>query len=104
MSSYPTSITPSASEVQHERLRPENLEIAIRCLHYDGLVVVNNVIPHDILDRLNEKMVQDAYTLQARKQDSPFNYNPNNLQQDPPPWREYFEPGIFLSIHPPYIC
>ncbi|CAL5874420.1 uncharacterized protein PFLUO_LOCUS8716 [Penicillium psychrofluorescens] len=50
-----------------------------------------------MLDRLNEKMVQDAYKLYARKENSPFNYNPNNLQQDPPPMREYFESEIFLN-------
>lgn len=50
-----------------------------------------------MLDRLNEKMVQDAHKLYARKENSPFNYNPNNLQQDPSPMREYFESQIFLS-------
>jgi hypothetical protein len=60
-------------------------------------VVVNDVVPPEMLDRLNEKMIEDAYTLYARKENSPFNYNPNNLQQDAPPMREYFEPQIFMS-------
>lgn len=94
---FPNSIKPSKTELQNERLTPQNLEIAIRSLYHDGLVVVNDVVPHDILDRLNEKMVQDAHKLYARKENSPFNYNPNNLQQDPPPMREHFEPQIFLS-------
>jgi hypothetical protein len=59
--------------------------------------VVNDVIPHDKLDRLNKKMVKDANTLYASKGDSPFNYNPNNLQQDAPPMREYFDSQIFMS-------
>ncbi|OGE56611.1 hypothetical protein PENARI_c003G11567 [Penicillium arizonense] len=69
----------------------------MRSLHQDGLVVVENVIPHDSLDRLNKKMIEDAYTLQSRKGDSPFNYNPGNIQQDSPPVREHFDASIFLN-------
>lgn len=94
--SSPIAISPSKSEIRNGRLSPQNLEVAMRSLHHDGLVLVNNVVPHDMLDRLNKKMVQDAYELYARKENSPFNYNPNNLQQDPPPMREYFESEIFL--------
>lgn len=96
-SSYPNAIKPSKSEIENGQLTPQNLEIAIRSLYHDGLVVVNDVVPHDMLDRLNGKMEQDAHKLYARKENSPFNYNPNNLQQDPPPTREYFESQIFLS-------
>lgn len=56
------------------------------------------MIAHEILDKLNEKMVQDAYELQARK-DSPFNYNKGNIQQDPPLTGEWFSDEIFLSEH-----
>lgn len=69
----------------------------MRSLHQDGLVVVENVIPHDGLDRLNTKMIEDAYALQSRKGDSPFNYNPGNIQQDAPPVIEHFDTSIFLS-------
>ena len=71
--------------------------VAIRSLFHDGLVVVTDVVPHDILDRLNNKMIDDAQELYARKGNSPFNYNPNNLQQDPPPTKKYFDSQIFLS-------
>lgn len=70
----------------------------MRSLHQDGLVVIENAIPHDCLDRLNKKMIEDAYSLQSRKGDSPFNYNPGNIQQDAPPVNEYFEPSIFMSM------
>ncbi|KAJ5580079.1 uncharacterized protein N7459_006064 [Penicillium hispanicum] len=97
MQSHPITITPTKNEIANGRLASENLEVAIRSLHRDGLVVVNDVIPHEMLDRLNSKMVKDAYKLYARKENSPFNYTPNNLQQDPPPMREHFESQIFLS-------
>ena len=55
-----------------------HLEKAVEALHIDGLVVVENAIAHDDLDDLNEKMVADARTLQARGKDGPFNYNGYN--------------------------
>lgn len=97
LTSYPTSIRPSRSEIQNARLSPQNLEVAIRSLHRDGLVVVEDVIPHDCLTRLNEKMVKDAYALQSREDDSPYNYNPGNIQQDAPPVSEHFDKNIFMS-------
>ncbi|KAH8422527.1 uncharacterized protein LDX57_000281 [Aspergillus melleus] len=96
-SSFPARIKPSKAEVEQGRLKPQNLEIAIRSLHHDGIVVVEDAIPHDSLNRLNEKMVRDVITLQNKKEDSPYNYNPGNIQQDPPPIREYFEKSIFLN-------
>ncbi|KAF9883340.1 hypothetical protein FE257_003556 [Aspergillus nanangensis] len=80
LSSYPTSISPSPAEIRNGQLTPQNLETAIRSLHHDGLVVVENAVSHEALDRLNEKMVHDARTLQNKKDDSPYNYNPGNIQ------------------------
>ncbi|KAJ5108813.1 hypothetical protein N7456_005488 [Penicillium angulare] len=94
--SYPIAINPSKSEIQAGRLTSENLEIAIRSLYHDGLVMVTDVIPHETLDHLNKKMAEDAYKLYSRK-DSPFNYNPNNLQQDAPPMKEFFNSKIFMN-------
>ncbi|CAI7614050.1 unnamed protein product [Penicillium bialowiezense] len=97
LASHPMSIRPSKTEIQQTRLSPQNLELAIRSLHRDGLVVVENAIPHEGLDNLNRKMVEDAYHLRSRKGDSPFNYNPGNIQQDAPPVKEHFEPSIFMN-------
>lgn len=49
LTSYPTSVHPSQDEIKDTRLSPQNLEVAIRSLHRDGLVVVENVILHDCL-------------------------------------------------------
>ncbi|GLA34451.1 hypothetical protein AnigIFM63309_006998 [Aspergillus niger] len=96
-SSHPHTIKPSKTELSNKQLTPQNLETAIHSLFHDGLVIVENAIPHDPLDQLNTKMIQDAYTLQARNENSPYNYNPGNIQQDPPPTREYFSKDIFLN-------
>lgn len=96
LSSTPISVVPSASEIKNGALGQRNLEIAIRALARDGLVVVEDMVDHAVLDRLNKKMVQDAYELQARK-DSPFNYNKGNIQQDPPMTEEWFSNEIYIS-------
>jgi hypothetical protein len=96
-SSQPISIRPSRAELDTSKLSPQNLEVAIRSLHQDGLVMIEDVIPHKALDYLNEKMVSDGLALQGRKNDGPYNYNRGNIQQDPPPVRQYFDKNIFLS-------
>ncbi|KAI4934198.1 hypothetical protein J4E85_002054 [Alternaria conjuncta] len=96
LSSTPISIVPSASEVKTGELNQRNLEIATRALSRDGLVVLEDMIDHAVLDRLNKKMVQDALELQGRK-DSPFNYNKGNIQQDPPMTQEWFSDEIYAN-------
>ena len=96
-SMLPTVVKPSPDEVANERLGERNLEKAVRSLHEDGLVVISNVVPHGDLDQLNQKMVEDARTLQARGKDMPYNYNVGNIQQDPPPIKKYFHNSIFLN-------
>lgn len=99
---HPAVVRPSPSEVRNSRLDERNLEIAVRHLHKDGLVIINDVVPYDHIDHLNAKMVADARTLQARGDKSPFNYNQGNLQQDAPPVSKYFSPSIFCSK--PSLC
>ncbi|KAF2108063.1 phytanoyl-CoA dioxygenase family protein [Lophiotrema nucula] len=96
LSSTPISIKPTDAEIKSGNLSQKNVEIAIRTFQRDGLVVLEDLVSHDVLDRLNGKMVKDAYELQSRK-DSPFNYNKGNIQQDPPLTEEWFEESIFLN-------
>ncbi|KAI0407053.1 hypothetical protein F4802DRAFT_66099 [Xylaria palmicola] len=93
----PQVVRPSAKELNSSKLGERNLEIAVRSLHLDGLVVVEGLVPHAHLDHLNTKMVEDARILQARGEDGPFNYNIGNIQQDAPPCAEYFHPFIFTN-------
>lgn len=93
----PQVVRPSLKEIDNKRLDERNLEIAVRSVYLDGLVVVEGVVPHEQLDCLNTKMVEDAIRLQARGKDGPFNYNLGNLQQDAPPYAEYFFPSIFTN-------
>lgn len=95
---HPFIVCPSEAEVRNKCLAPRNLELAVRHLHADGLVVVENAVPHEDLDALNQKMVKDARYLQSLGDKGPFNYNQGNLQQDPPPVAEYFYRSIFTSL------
>ncbi|KAI1841045.1 hypothetical protein JX266_012764 [Neoarthrinium moseri] len=93
----PFTVRPSTEEIRNSSLDARNLEHAVRAIHQDGIVVVEDVVPHEVLDSLNHKMVEDARELQARGKDGPFNYNQGNLQQDAPPTVEYFHPSIFIN-------
>ncbi|KAK5048681.1 hypothetical protein LTR84_005772 [Exophiala bonariae] len=93
----PVSIRATPEERASGRLSEQNLETAVRHVRKDGLVVVQDVVEHEILDKLNEKMVQDALELRSRGANSPFNYNKGNLQQDPPPVERFFFPQIFTN-------
>ncbi|KAJ4984948.1 phytanoyl-CoA dioxygenase [Stagonosporopsis vannaccii] len=96
LASTPISIVPSESELRDGHLSQRNLELTVGALARDGLVVLEDLVDHSVLDRLNEKMVQDAYHLQSRK-DSPFNYNKGNIQQDPPMTEEWFSGSIYTN-------
>lgn len=75
ISSVPVAVRPSPEEVSKGELRWKNLERALRALHRDSLVVLENVIDDPILDILNEKMVKDSVTLQSRGEERPYTYN-----------------------------
>ncbi|PMD44857.1 hypothetical protein L207DRAFT_551817 [Hyaloscypha variabilis F] len=96
-SSNPKTVLVSPEEKSRGHLTNQNLELANRALHHDGLVVLENAISHEKLDFLNEKMVDDAKKLQARGEDSPYNYNKGNIQQDPQLTKRYFDKEIFLN-------
>ena len=75
LSPLPICVKVTPHEVRIKSLTWQNLELATRALHRDGLVVLENVIEHSKLDFLNKKMLEDARTLQERKEKSPYNYN-----------------------------
>ncbi|KAE9375242.1 phytanoyl-CoA dioxygenase family protein [Stipitochalara longipes BDJ] len=97
LSSHPKTVSVSSEEKAQGRLTNQNLELANRALHHDGLVVLENAISHEKLDFLNEKMVDDAKKLQGRGEESPYNYNKGNIQQDPPLTKKFFDKEIFLN-------
>lgn len=66
---------------------------AIAALDRDGIVVLENAVDLDHLALIREKVLADIELLLNRP-DKPFNWNPGNLQQDPPP----FPPYLFRDV------
>jgi hypothetical protein len=112
MTSKPVHVIPSPKELSEKKLSAQNIERALYALHFDGLVVLNNVVDHAHLDKLNTRMVADAAYLSSLGDKSPYNYHKGvfvvvaliigNIQQDPPPVKELFFRDIFLSL-PPFL-
>lgn len=88
-----TTIALSTAERERERLSDRNLDIAVRAIRDDGFVILEDVIAHEHLDILREKMSADLETLLTAKV-LPNNFVKNHLQQDPPP----FAPYVFRDI------
>lgn len=97
LSTHPHTIKVSPSERGNGILTDRNLELANRALHHDGLIVLEDVIPHSKIDSLNAKMITDALYLQNLGEKGPYNYNKGNIQQDPPLSKQYFDRDIFLN-------
>jgi len=83
----------SSEELRNGALNSENQASAVRALREDGIVVLADIVDLDHIRILRERMVEDIALLKARK-DAPFNWNPGNLQQDPPP----FPPYLFRDV------
>lgn len=71
----PLVVKPSAQEISASRLSWDNLQLATRAMHRDGLVVIEDVVPLEDLDLLNDKMCKDARYLESLGDNGPFNYN-----------------------------
>lgn len=91
------SIKPTTFEKLSGELSKRNMQSALEALHHDGVVVVEDVIEHDAIDSLNERMCRDTRVLIGRGEQGPFNYNLGNLQQCPPFEQRNFHPSIFFN-------
>ena len=76
-----------------EVINQSALAQAVEALERDGIVVIENAIDLDHLAILRERCLADIELLLSRP-DKPFNWNPGNLQQDPPP----FPPYLFRDV------
>ena len=67
-----------------ERFGTAALQTAVAALQEDGFVVIDDVVDHDHLDRLQERMSADLDTVLAQPV-VPHNFVWGNVQQSPPP-------------------
>ena len=60
-----SEITPSAAEHAAGRFEAAAVQHAIAALRKDGFLVINDIVEHDHLDRLRERMTGDLDTIRA---------------------------------------
>ena len=87
-------ITPDKRERAEGALSPLHLEQAATTIRTDGYVVINDIVAHDHLDQLRERMDRDAQLLYDANQWSGAGGLPGHLMLGPPP----FEPFVFNDI------
>ena len=66
---------------------------AVQALRDDGIVVLEDAVDLAHIAALREKCLADVELL-LKRPDKPFNWNPGNMQQDPPP----FPPYLFRDV------
>ena len=93
-------ITVQPQELASEKLTDVHVEQAVEALRVDGYVVLENIISHDHLDVLRERMDADAQILIKAEKWGGAGGLKGHLQQGPPP----FAPYIFRDVVAnPYI-
>lgn len=91
---YPMQIKPSPEECTDEALSPAHLAQAVKALQTDGYVVIEDIVSHDHLDLIRERMDADAQLLYDAKQWSGAGGLPGHLMLGAPP----FAPFVFRDI------
>ncbi|HEY0867467.1 MAG TPA: phytanoyl-CoA dioxygenase family protein [Fimbriimonas sp.] len=95
-------ISVTEDEKRQGRLAPGRHQEAVEAIRRDGLVVLADLIDLGHIEVLRERMVEDSQKLLQRK-DRPFNWNPGNLQQNPPPeapflFRDVLVNDVVISV------
>ena len=87
-------ISLTKKETESQRISPRRLKQTVEAIRRDGYVVIENAVPHEPLDMLQEKMDQDSRILIDREQWGGAGQLKGHLQQGPPP----FTPFVFREI------
>ena len=83
-------------EKKAEKLTDAHLSRAIKALRQDGYVILNDVVAHDHLDVLAERMAADLDLL-MKAETVPHNFIWGNVQQDPPPFAPYVFGDVLVN-------
>lgn len=73
-----------------------DLPKAIQALRDEGIVVLENAVDTEHIGTLRDRWLADIPLLMARP-DKPFNWNPGNMQQDPPPFAPYLFRDLLVN-------
>lgn len=109
------SIHMRQEERQRGQYSPETLAKVLGAMHQDGLVVLKDVVPLDIIDKVNTKMWDDTERL-ISDPDQKYNHGirSNLLQRPPTTDAEYLHKDIYFNkfvlqlanawVAVPYLC
>ena len=89
------AVTPQ--EMADGSLSDERLAKALAAIEDDGYIVLDDIVNHDHLDILREKMTEDTNTLVGRRQWGGAGRIANHLQQGAPPMAPYIFPDIVAN-------
>lgn len=89
------AVTPR--ELADGKLSDASLSRALAAIEEGGYVVLEDIVDHDHLDILREKMTEDSNTLVGREQWGGAGRVANHLQQGPPPFAPYIFPDIVAN-------
>ena len=90
-------ITISTEERSAEALSPAHLDQAVAAIRTEGYVVLEEIIAHDHLDPLRERMDQDSQRLIAAERWGGAGGLPGHLQQGPPPFAPFVHRDIVAN-------
>ena len=93
-------ITVQPKELAAEKLTDAHVEKAVQALRTDGYVVLENVVSHEHLDILRERMDADSQLLIKAEKWGGAGRLKGHLQQGPPPYAPYIFRDIVAN---PYV-
>lgn len=73
-----------------------HLAAAVKAVREQGIVVIEDAVDLGHIAKIRDKWIADVPRLLSRP-DKPFNWNPNNLQQEPPPTPEYLFRDVLVN-------
>jgi Phytanoyl-CoA dioxygenase (PhyH) len=91
------TITISREERTAGKISPAHVEAALAAIREDGYVVLEDIVSHDHLDRLWERMDEDSRKLIAVEKWGGAGQVKGHLQQGPPPFAPYVFPDIVAN-------
>ena len=88
----------SFEELTKRELSASHLKKAIDAIREEGYIILGNIVPHNHLDLLNEKMTQDSHTIVSSNSDRwEGRRTTGHLQQGAPPFTPYIFPEIVAN-------
>ena len=92
-------ITVQPEELKAGKLTDAHVEQAVKAIRVDGYVILENVVSHDHLDILRERMDADSQILINKEKWGGAGKLIGHLQQGPPPFAPYIFRDIVANPH-----